>query len=107
MKKLFVGALCAVATSAASATVAAAAPGDVLSKLYEPDTQEYWIWAFNQPEEVNPLLDNEPFCAESDDGKTVFLSGTFLPGPQARSCDVGRCQWLYLSILSSSYIAFE
>jgi hypothetical protein len=116
MKKLLVGALCAVATTAASASPAAAAPPavnvkkvvqSVLDKLYDDYVEEYWVWAFNQPEEVNPLLGSAPFCAESENGRVTFLSGTFLDGPQERSCDVSRGQFLYLSILSSSYIAFE
>jgi hypothetical protein len=111
MKRLFVGALCAVATTAASATPAAASGkpilGSVLDKLYDDFVQEYWIWAFNQPAEVNPLLGNAPFCTESESGRTAYLSGTFLDGPQERSCDVERGQWLYLSVLSNIYIAFE
>jgi hypothetical protein len=106
MKKLFVGTLCAVATTAASASPAAAS-GNLLDKLYEGVVQEYWIWAFNQPEEVNPLMGNAPFCAESESGRAAFLSGTFLDGPQERSCDVELGQWLYLSVLSTLYIAFE
>jgi hypothetical protein len=109
MNKLFVGALCAVAASLASAAPAAAKPrqGAVVDKLYDEYVEEYWIWAFNQPEEVNPLLNNDPFCGESKDGKTVFLSGTILDGPQQRSCDVDHGQWLYLSVISSNYIAFK
>jgi hypothetical protein len=106
MKNLIVGALCAAATLTASASPAAAS-GNLLDHLYEDFVKEYWIWAFNQPEEVNPLMGNAPFCAESESGTTTFLSGTFLDGPQARSCNVKRGQWLYLSVLSSSYIAFE
>jgi hypothetical protein len=107
MRKLIVGALCAVATTAASATPASASGKHVLDKLYEDIVEEYWIWAFNQPEAVNPLLGNAPFCAESESGRTAFLSGTFLDGPQERSCDVKVGQWLYLSVLSGVYIAFE
>src|SRR4051794_28298281 len=106
MKKLLVGALCAAAVTTASAAPAAA-KGKPLDKLYDQYVEEYWIWAFNQPAEENPLLGNAPFCGESESGKVAFLSGTLLDGPQARSCDVDRGQWLYLSILSNNYIAFE
>ncbi len=106
MKKLLFGVLCAAASTTAF-VAPAAAKGKPLDKLYEQSVKEYWIWAFNQPEEENPLLGNAPFCGESESGKVAFLSGTFLDGPQERSCDIGRGQRLYLSILSSNYIAFE
>ena len=106
MKKLLLGALC-VAASTTAFVAPAAAKGKPLDKLYEQYVKEYWIWAFNQPEEENPLLGNEPSCGESESGKVAFLSGTFLDGPQERSCDIDRGQWLYLSILSTNYIAFE
>jgi hypothetical protein len=109
MKNLLVGACAAAAVAVvATASVApAAAKGKPLDELYDQYVEEYWIWAFNQPAEVNPLLGNAPSCGESETGKVAFLSGTFLDGPEERSCDVDRGQWLYLSILSSSYIAFE
>jgi hypothetical protein len=104
MKKIIVGALLVLGLVA---PVAPASAG-VLDKLYEKLVQEYWIWAFNQPEATNPLVGNAPFCGVSKDGKFAMLSGYILGNEkQERSCTISRNQSLYLSVLSGIYIAFE
>lgn len=111
MKKSLFGALCAAAIAITSATpMAASAQSTSLTltdRLYQPYVKEYWTWAFNQPQETNPLLGNAPFCKRSADGTTTFLAGTFEDGALTRACTIAPLQRLYLSILSGLYIAFE
>ncbi|MDH5673885.1 MAG: hypothetical protein OEZ06_17135 [Myxococcales bacterium] len=105
MKKnlIILGALCAMTALVSLVRPVAAESTHKLELL----TQEYWIWAFNEPPGETPLEGSAPFCRQSDSGNATFLAGTWVPGVNERSCRVDRGQTLFLSILSSLYIAFE
>ena len=107
MKKLrLIGLSCAL-TLVAGGSTPVSASGGFLSNILRGLVQEYWVWAFNEPPDANPLLGSAPFCAESESGAVAFLPGSFIDGVNERSCEVKRGQWMFLSVLSSLYIAFE